>query len=223
MLRWLRNIFSEGEKLGWSMAIFYNFLPARMLQPTYKHIAQTLPLENNGILLDIGTGPGFLALLIARKYPNLKIIGIDLSKTMIKIANKNKKDLPILEFKVMDGKKLEFSENSIDYIISTFALHHWRKPLEVFKEIYRVLKPDGQVFIYDGYSGISDNDIDLSLAYPLGIKLPKFFIKKVLSGHGFSKEGYEKNIKPLIAQCGFKEVALRPERVSMKIGLKKRL
>lgn len=179
---------SEPEGMPWFLSHFYNLLPAKMLEPVYLWISETLNIENKGILVDIGTGPGNLAKLFAQKYPNLKVIGIDLSETMIKIANKNKGNLENLEFKVMDAKNLEFLENSIDYVISTFTFHHWKDPLKVLNEIYRVLKKGGQVFIYDGYSDVSDEDIDKSLKYPLGIKIPKIFIRKAISIHGFSKK-----------------------------------
>lgn len=213
--------FSEPEKLPWPAAIFYNFLPARVLRPMYQYIAQTLPLKNEGILVDIGSGPGNLDLLIAQKYPNLKVIGVDLSETMIKIAQRKKKNLTNLEFKIMDGNNLEFGENSIDYVISTFTMHHWKNPLKVLNEIYRVLKIGGQAFIYDGYSEATNEDIDKNLHYPLGIKIPKIFIRKVFSAHGLSKKDYEKYIQPLIRKINFKNILFKEEGITIKIALQK--
>lgn len=215
------NKIIESEKLPWITAYFYNLLPARMLRPTYQYIANTLPLKNNGVLVDIGTGPGDLVKLIAQKYPNLKVIGIDLSGTMIKIAGKKREKLANLEFKIMDGKKLEFPGNSIDYAISTLTFHHWKDPLKVLNEIYRVLKKGGSSFIYDGYSGASDEDIDKSLEYPLKIKLPKIFIRKTLSWHGFSKKEYENCVKPLIEKSNFKKSNFKIDRICLRIELRK--
>jgi ubiquinone/menaquinone biosynthesis C-methylase UbiE len=178
-------------------------------------------LENKGILIDIGTGPGNLAKLIAEKYPNLRVVGIDLSETMIKTANKNKKNLTNLKFKIMDGNNLEFEDNSVDYIISTFTLHHWRNPLKVLAEIHRVLKTDGRAWIYDGYSGATDEDIDKNLHYPLGIKIPRFLIRKVFSTHGFSNKEYNKDIPLLIKNSNFKNILLEKEGITIKITLQK--
>jgi len=213
--------FSEPEKLSGPIAIFYNLLPVKMLKPIYQRIAKTLPLENKGILIDIGTGPGNLAQLIAQKYPNLKVIGIDLSETMIKIANKNKRNLTNLEFKIMDGNNLEFKNNSIDYIISTLAFHHWKTPIKVLNEIYRVLKIGGGVWIYDGYSEATDEDIGKNLRCPLGLRIPRFLIRKLFSTHSFSEKDYKENIQPLINKSDFKDILFEREGITIKIELRK--
>lgn len=213
--------YTEPEELSWLVALFYSWIPARMFQPTYQQIVGTLPLKNKGFLIDIGTGPGDLVQLIAKKYPNLKVIGIDLSETMIRIANKKKKNSLNLEFKVMDGKNLGFKENSIDYIISTFTFHHWRKPLKVLNEIHRVLKKRGQVFIYDIYSEMSDRDIERGLKYHAGLKIIKTFFKKTLSLHGFLKKEYENYVKNLISKSNFKKASFEQVGITMKIELRK--
>ena len=215
----LNRKFPEPERLPRLIALFYNFLPARMLQPTYLQIAKTLPLKNEGFLIDIGTGPGHLAELIAKKYPNLKVVGIDLSEIMIKIANRKKAGLPNLEFRIMDGNNLEFKKDSADCIVSTFTFHHWKKPIKVLNEIHRVLKKEGKACIYDGYSDASDSDIDRSLKYLFGIKIPKIFIKKSLAFHGFSKKEYENYVRDLIGKSHFKKAVIEPAGIAIKIDL----
>jgi ubiquinone/menaquinone biosynthesis C-methylase UbiE len=213
--------FAEPERMPWLIAFFYDLLPARMLQPTYQQIAQSLPLKNKGFLLDIGAGPGHLTQLIAQKYPKLKVIGIDSSATMVEIAKKRRKELANLEFKIMDGKNLEFNQNSIDYVISTLAFHHWREPLKVLNKIYRILKKGSQAFIFDIYSEFSDEEMDKSLAYPWGIKIFKRFIKKMLSVHGFTSKEYENEVCHLIVKSHFKKATFERAGIVMRIELKK--
>ena len=218
-----KRIFPESEKVSGLIAHFYNFLPAKLLQPVYQHISRNLPLKNHGILIDIGTGPGFLARLIAQKYPGLKVIGVDLSETMIKIAEKKKKNSVNLDFKVMDANNLEFPDSSADYVVSTLTAHHWKTPLKVLNEIYRVLKPGGLCWIFDGYSGALDQDIDKSLKYPFFVKPPRSFIRKMFSWHGFSKQEIETKLKPLIEKSRFKQGLFQTERIYIKIELRKRM
>lgn len=69
-----------------------------------------------------------------------KVIGIDISEGLIKIAQKSYKRI---EFHVMDMEKLDFRDQSFDFAYSSLTLHYvknWQKPLQ---EIYRVLKKSG--------------------------------------------------------------------------------
>lgn len=48
-----------------------------------------------------------------------------------------------------NGVKFPFEDKRFDYIMTRYALHHFPKIEETFKEISRVLKPKGQLFIAD--------------------------------------------------------------------------
>lgn len=208
------------EALPLPVAVFYNLFPARVLQKVYRHIADTLQLENKGSLVDIGAGPGFLAKFIAEKYPNLRVIGIDLSETMLKIAGKKKKGLPNLDFGLMDAKELKFPENSIDYIVSTLAFHHLKDKIKALNEMHRVLKTGGTAWIYEGYGEATDDDISKSFQFHL-LKIQKAVIRKVFSWHGFSKKEVENEIKPLVMESNFKTAIFSIDRIFLKIELKK--
>jgi ubiquinone/menaquinone biosynthesis C-methylase UbiE len=96
-----------------------------------------------GYALDLGTGPGHVAIDVARRSPELRMIGLDLGAHMIERARRQgaRHELngrsPWLQ---ADGHCLPFADDSLDLVISSFALHHWRDPLEVMNEIARVLR-----------------------------------------------------------------------------------
>jgi ubiquinone/menaquinone biosynthesis C-methylase UbiE len=54
-----------------------------------------------------------------------------------------------IKFKQGSAEHLPFGDGTQDFIVSTLSLHHWDEPQAAFKEIYRVLKPGGQMLIYD--------------------------------------------------------------------------
>jgi ubiquinone/menaquinone biosynthesis C-methylase UbiE len=54
---------------------------------------------------------------------------------------------------------MSFEDSSFDLIVSTGSLHHWKKPLHVINEIYRVLKDGRQAWIYDLRRDVSENVI----------------------------------------------------------------
>jgi ubiquinone/menaquinone biosynthesis C-methylase UbiE len=126
-----------------------------------------------GTFVDAGCGPGNLVMALHRKYPFLKITGIDLSYQMIDIAVKklSRGDFKhCVDFQQADVCQLPFTDNSIDFVISTLSLHHWTNPGLALQEITRVLKPGGQMLIFD-----LRRDEPL-LVYYTGQVIQRFFI-----------------------------------------------
>jgi ubiquinone/menaquinone biosynthesis C-methylase UbiE len=114
-----------------------------------KHLSKYQP---RGVLLDAGCGPGHVDLALARKYPELKIIGVDISKEMIDLANNLKArtgpDLQV-SYRLEDIQALTLEDSSVDFIFSSLSLHHWPNAAEALKECHRVLKPQGQLVFFD--------------------------------------------------------------------------
>jgi len=105
-----------------------------------------------GIIVDVGCGPGYLVAVIAKSFPHLHIIGVDIADEMVQLASKNLSSLGFgeqVEFRQGDVQALPFDNNAVDFVVSTFSLHHWSEPSASMKEIYRVLKPGGQFLIFD--------------------------------------------------------------------------
>lgn len=49
----------------------------------------------------------------------------------------------------LNAYEIPFPDQSLDLVISTLSLHHWRDPVKVLNEIARVLKPGGAFYIFD--------------------------------------------------------------------------
>jgi ubiquinone/menaquinone biosynthesis C-methylase UbiE len=108
--------------------------------------------QPQGILADIGCGPGYLIANIAKALPHLSLIGVDISEDMVKKASQNLTSLVISEkvsFRQGDIQALPFESGSLDFIVSTLSLHHWSDPGQAIEQIERVLKPGGQFLIFD--------------------------------------------------------------------------
>jgi ubiquinone/menaquinone biosynthesis C-methylase UbiE len=101
-------------------------------------------------LLDIGTGPGFMLIEIAKGRSDLCLVGIDLSKKLIEAAIKeaNKQGCHII-FEIGDANHLKFQDNAFDFVISSGELNSLKDSSAAIKEWLRVLRPGGEIWIYD--------------------------------------------------------------------------
>lgn len=109
------------------------------------------PIKDKEIL-EIGCGNGVQALYIYTRYNPLKITGIDLNKANIKIANSEIGQLDInnVRFMVDDAQNLtHILSDSVDVLLNIESAFHYPDKSSFLKEVYRVLKPGGQLLIAD--------------------------------------------------------------------------
>lgn len=103
-------------------------------------------------ILDVGTGPGLLPLRIAAACPQLTVDAVDLSPQMIDLAGQTAVatgQAETVTFTVADVTLLPFPDATFDLVVSTLSQHHWTDPAAGLRELNRVLRPEGQAWIYD--------------------------------------------------------------------------
>ncbi len=126
-------------------------------QADYRRLARKaagMKIPQGGKVLDMGTGPGFVAIETARllRGTGCRVVGMDLSRSMLMLAAENaaKAGLnDVLSWREGDVKEMPFGDGEFDCVVSNDSLHHWDDPLPVFDEIARVLKDDGRCIIHD--------------------------------------------------------------------------
>jgi ubiquinone/menaquinone biosynthesis C-methylase UbiE len=116
--------------------------------------AVTLGVPAGGRVLDVGTGPGFVALEVARllRGRDCAVVGMDLSLAMLALAAENAAREGLAEGLVWregDAKAMPFGDDEFDLLVCNDSLHHWADPLPVFDEMARVLKPGGALMVHD--------------------------------------------------------------------------
>jgi len=93
----------------------------------------------NSKLLDIGCGFNYKFLLEVEPYIN-EGYGID-----FKVPELKREKIKTKQIKISD--KLPFNENSFDFVIMLAVLEHLNCPIEIVKEVERILKPNGKLIL----------------------------------------------------------------------------
>jgi ubiquinone/menaquinone biosynthesis C-methylase UbiE len=224
LTEFIKDLLRKPEAIPTPGAIIYGATVTRVLRKPEAKIANDIVGKvKGGTILDLGSGPGFLSTEIAAKSPGLQVCGIDLSRQMVKSAERHARGVGNAQFVFGNAARLPFKDSSIDLAVSTGVFHHLKSPCLVFGECYRVLKTGGEAWIYDGCPEVFKTPTDRkNLGQEYG-----FFVRHLGSTvsaiHGFAREEYETDIKGMLEQTGFKdsyEMALTD--IWMKIALKKR-
>lgn len=152
---------AEVRPLGHFNALFtglgsrvYDVVMVRLTRRLYQRVVADLAALGlaQGKVLDVGTGPGTLVRELARQLPGLQVYGIDLSEDMIALARAHASRAHLeerVQFTSGDVAHLPYPDQSFDVVVSTISMHHWAELAQPLRELYRVLRPGGRVWIYD--------------------------------------------------------------------------
>jgi ubiquinone/menaquinone biosynthesis C-methylase UbiE len=222
LTKFIRDIQSRFEAIPAPAAIFYDAIPAKILRKPERKIAnEIIEKIKSGTVVDLGSGTGFLSIEIARRATGLQVYGIDLSRQMVKIAKRHAQGVENAQFEFGDAAALSFEDGSIDFIVSTGSLHHWNRADKVFDECYRVLKKDGEGWIYDPCrDALNENVEQAKKDYGFLVYL---ILTKVTELHGFSRQEYDSKVKPILDRTAFKgNYQMKLTDIWMKTILKKK-
>ena len=125
----LRKRLVQFKKLG------YNILKER-----YLAIAKA-GFKKGKTILEVGTGRGYMALVLART--GLTLISIDQDRKILRAAQSILKYYKLeksIVLRFMDAEHLRFRDSSFDYILAVNFIHHARKPVRCLGEMIRVAK-----------------------------------------------------------------------------------
>ncbi len=189
----------------------FDFIVRNRLSPVNRNLA-LMPLIENKITLDLGCGTAHLPIKLTKLSNKAFIIGVDNSKDLLKVAlrrkNVEKLNGQNLYFVRADAHCIPFPDTSFDFIISTGSLHHWNDVSKVLNEIFRVLKRNGQVRIYDQKKCDSFK------------KIKKAFFDYKFIGLGLSALPDDK-IKEYLRNSNFNDYEIMEDDVSIEIRLLK--
>jgi demethylmenaquinone methyltransferase/2-methoxy-6-polyprenyl-1,4-benzoquinol methylase len=147
-----------------------------------RRTARELKLRPGSVVLDLATGTGDLALLIARENPEVRVIGVDPSGRMLEVAERKVREEGLegrIELRQGDAQALDLADSSVDAVSMAFGIRNVPDRPKALREMARVTKAGGRVGI-------------LELSEPregLLSKVARFHIRKVVPRIGGALSG----------------------------------
>ena len=123
--------------------ILLSFGIDRLWRKKVKRIVEERPVKN---ALDMATGTGDMAILLAKSPSVQDIVGIDLSKEMISIGNQKIKDSQLSQkanLIIGDGVNIPYEKDSKDLITITFGIRNFGDYKKSIDNMFKVLRPGG--------------------------------------------------------------------------------
>jgi len=134
------NEFHDFERVGWEGVVaaydsFFGSLTTQAIRP----LLDGMRAGPGASLLDVATGPGYLAAAAAER--GTVVTGVDFSASMIAEA---KRRHPAVEFRQGDAETLPFPDASFDAVAMNFGVLHLGRPDRALREACRVLRSGGR-------------------------------------------------------------------------------
>lgn len=125
---------------------------------------EQLDIQPGTTILELGCGAGDAMATILQRHPDVHIMGLDRSKTILDSARqRNHASMQTKRAKLIQGDlhQFEMMDASVNHVFSVHTLYFWRDVTTVLSEIERVLKPNGTFVITycDGKGDVEWNDI----------------------------------------------------------------
>lgn len=124
----------------------------------------------SGVVCDLATGGGdMLQQILDSNNKNVSVVCTDINEFELIITRyKRNGNRDFISYIATDGRYISLKENSCDYITSLDGFGNIPEADKVVKELYRILKPNGKMFIKGGY--VDKNSKSFELAKSVGVE-----------------------------------------------------
>jgi ubiquinone/menaquinone biosynthesis C-methylase UbiE len=141
---------NEAKWARWADSLDKRGFRKSYLRTAQRELISLLEVKENISFLDVGCGTGWaLGQIAVLARGKSRFYGVDLSPEMIAKARENFKGLDSFHFVIASAEEMPLESDFFDVIICTNSFHHYFNPAKALREIRRLLRPGGKVYILD--------------------------------------------------------------------------
>ena len=194
---------SESQKYSWHSFILFNKHNKTLDSNLYiLYLLKKYKANNKSFILDWGCGFGLLIDDIYHRF-YCKCTGLNISHKQIKIAKSLFEKKNKIFFHTTNGFSIHSNNSYYDFIVSQEALCYSPSKFQIFKEFYRVLKPNGIFIFHDWFKNHKYLSKYANTVYKTNVKSFNYY-KKALLKSGFKNIQIHMPYNPEC--CGSKEI-----------------
>ena len=139
--------------LGWHwLTPFYDWLAKPFGAALRRELLRQVAIQPGQQVLDLGCGTGIMAIALKQSVPGAAVAGLDADEQALAIAQGEAERVGAeIQWDRGLAYNLPYPDNSLDVVMSSFMIHHLTTAhkARTFREVRRVLRPDGSLFILD--------------------------------------------------------------------------
>jgi arsenite methyltransferase len=141
----LREEFNRWAEAGRGEGMEQDHLPITL------PVLEKMRLAATDNVLDVGCGSGWLARRLAKRLTEGRVVGMDVSDEMIRIARRTSVDFENILYATGEVGEIPWEANFFNHAISVESAYYWPEPAAGVREIFRVLRPGGALWILINY------------------------------------------------------------------------
>ena len=128
------------------------FLAARVDNHWRNMFVRYLRLKPGAVLGDLAVGTAEITIKACRRYPEIRVVGVDFSEGMLRMARRKIRAhglSPRVELRTGDLRELPIADESFDAVTISFGIRNIKERDRVLRECFRVMKPGGRLQIME--------------------------------------------------------------------------